>query len=258
MLNDTVIRITIFALAGLLSGSVMSMVVHRLPIMIHQDQETHATFNLWWPGSHCCHCHHPLALRDNIPLLSWLMLRGKCRYCRSRIPFRYPLLELSCLLAAPACALIYSSPLIACTVFLYFWFALALSVIDFRTLLLPDKLTLPLLWLGLLINTTYGFIPLGDAIYGSAVGYAALWLVYWLAWLITRKEGLGYGDFKLLAAAGAWCGWQALPAILLAASLCGIMYAIGQKVRCASHGPMIAFGPWLALSSWLYYCWLMY
>jgi len=258
LLNETIIWSLLFALAGLLSGSVMGMAVYRLPLMIQNASDTRMTFNLWWPGSRCCDCHHPLAVLDNIPLFSWLALRGRCRYCNSKISWHYPLLELVCMLSAFGCALAWEHFRIAGSVFIYFWFALAMSAIDFRTLLLPDKLTLPLLWLGLLLNALYGTTALTDAVYGAAAGYGVLWLIYWLVWLLTRKEGLGYGDFKLLAAAGAWCGWQALPTILLVASLCGVIFALAQKVLRPDRGPMIAFGPWLAFSGWFYYCWLVW
>lgn len=255
---DVTLWLVVFALTGLCSGSVMGMAVYRLPVMIHNGQDKANTFNLWWPGSHCCHCQHSLSLLDNIPLVSWLVLRGRCRYCGHAISWHYPFAELICLIAALSCAVIWPQPWVASTVYIYFWFALALSVIDFRTLLLPDKLTLPLLWLGLLINTANSTIAVSDAIYGAAAGYGVLWLIYWLVKLLTHKEGLGYGDFKLLAAAGAWCGWQALPTILLSASLCGVIFAVGQKVIRPNSGPMIAFGPWLAFSGWGYYCWLVW
>lgn len=249
--------ILFFAFAGLLSGSVLNMVVYRLPIMLSETPSARP-FNLWWPGSHCCHCQHPLAIKDNIPLLSWCLLQGRCRYCHQKIAWRYPILELICTLAGAGCAFAWPQPHIAGAIYLYFWFALALSIIDFRAFLLPDKLTLPLLWLGLLFNTQYGILPLSDAIYGAAAGYVILWCIYWAVWLISRKEGLGYGDFKLLAAAGAWCGWQSLPTILLLASLGGIIFTVGAKICRRQKSSIIAFGPWLAFSSWLYFCYLMW
>ena len=145
--------------------------------------------------------------------------------------------------------------------FLYFCFVLTLSVIDFRTQLLPDKLTLPLLWLGLVFNAKYGLIELHDAVYGAVAGYGVLWCVYWGVWLVCHKEGLGYGDFKLLAAAGAWCGWQTLPMILLIASLGGIGYAIVSQLLQRRTITTIAFGPWLALGSMInlgYLAWISY
>lgn len=242
-----------FALSGLLTGSLLNVVVYRLPLMLHTSPPTDR-FNLWWPGSHCYHCQHPLAVRDNIPLLSFFLLQGRCRYCQEKISWRYPILEASCAVAAAGCALVWNPTYLAAAIYLFFWFALALSIIDFQTLLLPDKLTLPLLWLGLLFNAGFNMIPLSDAVYGAAAGYGALWCVYWLMWLITRKEGLGYGDFKLLAAAGAWCGWQSLPTILLMASLGGLLFAAIKMVIYRQKHNAIAFGPWLAISSWLYLC----
>lgn len=154
-----------------------------------------------------------------------------------------------CVAAAIACALAPFTPIVTGALFLYFCFVLTLSVIDFRTQLLPDKLTLPLLWLGLVFNAQYGLIDLHDAVYGAVAGYGVLWCVYWGVWLVCHKEGLGYGDFKLLAAAGAWCGWQTLPMILLIASLGGIGYAIVSQLLQRRTITTIAFGPWLALGS---------
>ena len=154
-----------------------------------------------------------------------------------------------------------STPYRAGALFLYFCFALTLSVIDFRTQLLPDKLTLPLLWLGLVFNAQSGLIDLHDAVYGAVAGYGVLWCVYWGVWLVCHKEGLGYGDFKLLAAAGAWCGWQTLPMILLIASLGGIGYAIVSQLLQRRTITTIAFGPWLALGSMInlgYLAWISY
>ncbi|EFC9700116.1 prepilin peptidase [Escherichia coli] len=166
-----------------------------------------------------------------------------------------------CVAAAIACALAPFTPIVTGALFLYFCFALTLSVIDFRTQLLPDKLTLPLLWLGLVFNAQSGLIDLHDAVYGAVAGYGVLWCVYWGVWLVCHKEGLGYGDFKLLAAAGAWCGWQTLPMILLIASLGGIGYAIVSQLLQRRTIPTIAFGSWLALGSMInlgYLAWISY
>ena len=166
-----------------------------------------------------------------------------------------------CVAAAIACALAPFTPIVTGALFLYFCFVLTLSVIDFRTQLLPDKLTLPLLWLGLVFNAQYGLIDLHDAVYGAVAGYGVLWCVYWGVWLVCHKEGLGYGDFKLLAAAGAWCGWQTLPMILLIASLGGIGYAIVSQLLQRRTITTIAFGPWLALGSMInlvYLAWISY
>ncbi|OQD47160.1 hypothetical protein BWZ29_23085 [Enterobacter cancerogenus] len=252
--------ILLFIITGLIAGSTMGMVIHRLPLMILQTtspDETQGRFNLWLPASHCCHCLQPLAWYDNIPLLSWLCLRGKCRACSRPVSARYLLLETFCPVVAMVCYFMHPASLtLAIAVFLYFWFALALSIIDLRHFLLPDKLTLPLLWLGLLFNTQYSQVSAELAIIGAVAGYVSLWLVYWMVWLITHKEGIGFGDIKLLAAAGAWTGWQSLPAILFSASLIGLAYSLTLWVVKRSKPEMIPFGPSLALSGWGYFCWL--
>lgn len=252
--------VLIFLVVGLLAGSTMAMVTWRLPIMIAQQTNAEgltSPFNLWFPASHCCHCRIPLAWHDNIPLFSWLRLKGKCRHCGQSVSWRYPLLEVSCALVAALCYALHPDNLMLSSgLLLYFWFALALSVIDSQHLLLPDKLTLPLLWLGLLFNLTTGVIPCEDAILGAVAGYLSLWLLYWFIWLIWRKEGIGYGDFKLLAAAGSWTGWQSLPTILYTASIIGILWGLALWIKKRQLTGALPFGPALALSSWGYFCWL--
>ncbi|MCU6162847.1 prepilin peptidase [Enterobacter bugandensis] len=253
-------HILLFIITGFIAGSTMGMVTYRLPLMILKTSlpaETQSRFNLWLPASHCCHCMKPLNWYDNIPLLSWLCLRGKCRYCCRPISVRYLSLEAVCPLVALACCFMHpTSVMLAMTVFLYFWFALALSIIDLQHFLLPDKLTLPLLWLGLLFNARYDQISTEDAIIGAVAGYTSLWLVYWMVWLTARKEGIGFGDVKLLAAAGAWTGWQSLPVILFSASLIGLAYSLILWTVKRSKPEIIPFGPSLALSGWGYFCWL--
>jgi leader peptidase (prepilin peptidase)/N-methyltransferase len=248
----------VFTVVGLLSGSLMNVVIWRLPLMLTQSSTLPEHYNLWRPRSHCCHCQHTLHAVDLIPLISWLLLKGRCRYCAEQISWRYPVIELVCALMATVCIWVYPQPYVAGAVYLFFWFALALSMIDFQTFLLPDKLTLPLMWCGLLINANFSFVPLREALYGAAAGYTILWLIFHFVWLMTHKEGLGYGDFKLLAAAGAWCGWQSLPAIVFFASVCGIIFALVRQGVTHKKNEAIAFGPWLSLGSWLYFCWLMW
>ncbi|HBM7658082.1 TPA: prepilin peptidase [Enterobacter cloacae subsp. cloacae] len=249
----------LFLIIGLLAGSTMGMVTWRLPIMIVQQpnaDEAFSRFNLWLPASHCCHCRIPLMWHDNIPLFSWLRLKGKCRHCGQSVSWRYPLLEASCALMAPLCYALHPNNLMLVSgLLLYFWFALALSVIDLQHFLLPDKLTLPLLWLGLLFNLMTGVVPCKDAILGAVAGYLTLWLLYWIVWLIWRKEGLGYGDFKLLAAMGAWTGWQNLPTILYIASIAGVFGGLAWWMKKRQFTGALPFGPALALSGWGYFCW---
>jgi len=246
----------LFTLAGLVAGSTMGMVTWRLPIMLDQ-QSAPAKLDLWLPASHCCHCRQPLRWYDNIPLLSWIWLRGKCRYCKTAIAVRYPLSELLCALAALFCYL-YHPEAIALTIalFLYFWFTLALCIIDLRHLLLPDKLTLPLLWCGLLFNSYTGFISCEEAITGAAAGYASLWLLNACVRLLWRKEGIGYGDLKLFAAVGAWTGWQSLPPVIYIAAMMSLFYGLLMILRTRRRISVIPFGPGLAVSGWGYFWWM--
>lgn len=246
----------LFVVAGLVAGSTMGMVTWRLPLMIDR-QTAPATLNLGFPASHCCHCQQPLRWYDNIPLLSWLLLRGKCRYCQTAISIRYPLAELFCALAALFCYLCHPYALIlAVALFLYFWFALALCIIDLRHMLLPDRLTLSLLWCGLLFNSYTGIIACEEAIMGAAAGYTSLWLLNACVRLLRHKEGIGYGDLKLFAAVGAWTGWQSLPPILYIAAMMSLIYGLWMFLRTRRRVSVIPFGPGLAIGGWGYFCWM--
>ena len=248
------------ALLGLICGSFFNVVIGRLPVMMErawqrecahgQGEEVHAAapYNLAVPASHCPHCNTPVGMLDNIPLLSFLLLHGKCRHCRAPISVRYPLIELTSALLLVAALAVFGVTATALAYTLLLWMLLMLSAIDIDHMLLPDQLTLPLLWLGLLGAVTILPISPTSAIIGAVAGYMFLWSLYWLFKLLTGKEGLGYGDFKLLAALGAWLGWQLLPLIILLASLTGAvvgisMMAFGNK----SKGTPIPFGPFLAL-----------
>lgn len=250
-------------LIGLLIGSFLNVVIHRLPLMMQRDtadllmQASAQTpprprYNLLTPHSACPHCNTPLACHHNIPLFGYLWLRGRCAYCRTIISPRYPAVEV---LSAGLSAVtlwhfgIGQTGLAALTLV---YFLIALSFIDADTQLLPDQLTLPLLWLGLLVNLKGLFVPLGNAVVGAMAGYLSLWLIYWLFRLATGKEGIGYGDFKMLAALGAWFGWPALPLILLLASCLGAMIAIALVLlkKHEAHQPL-PFGPYLALGGML-------
>ena len=239
------INIAAMAFVGLIVGSFMNVVVYRLPIMIeHRHSET---WNIAWPPSHCPHCQHRLSVRNTIPLFSWLWQRGRCQDCAQPISWRYPLTELACSCVFALSAAFVPSMSDAIAIMTLFWFIFALAQIDLRTYLLPDVLTQPLLWAGLLFHAFSHGLPLRDALLGAVAGYLSLWLVYWAFRLLTRREGLGYGDFKLLAALGAWCGWQSLPAIELIAALSGIVgYLLLNKSN--KNNLTIAFGPYLAFA----------
>lgn len=246
---------------GLLVGSFLNVVIHRLPKMMERDwhvscaefqgQELpeQAKYNLVHPRSACPSCGHKIGAFENIPVVSYLMLGGKCKGCQVKISMRYPLVEL--ITGALAFAVAHQYGYSSLTVFgLLLVFALVvLTFIDFDTQLLPDDITLPLLWLGLLLNMgAGGFTDLKSAVIGAMAGYLVLWSVYWLFKLVTGKEGMGYGDFKLLAAIGAWFGWQLLPAVVLLSSVVGAVIGIGLIVfKNKTSQTAIPFGPFLAL-----------
>lgn len=240
----------LLTLLALCVGSLLNVVVYRLPRILQQMKDD--AYSLWLPRSHCPRCLTPIGWRDNVPLLSWLWLRGRCRHCQAPISRRYPLTELGALLLALIAALCIPPSLALVATLGLGWMLLALALIDYDHQLLPDDLTLPLLWLGLLFQLVGGTVTLTDAVIGAMTGYLCLWLLYWAFRLVTGRETLGYGDFKLLAALGAWLGWAALPSLLLAAALAGIVITLAA--RLAQQRPLNAplpFGPLLALAGWL-------
>lgn len=250
---------TIAGVVGLCVGSFLNVVIHRLPRMLEQewaDQcaelrgETpaeRAPYNLLVPRSACPACKQPIRAHQNIPVLSFLLLKGKCAHCQARISPRYPVVELAAAGFAVAAAWQFGPSYQALAIACLLWVLLALSAIDIDTQLLPDNLTLPLLWAGLILNSFDFFVPLGDALWGAVGGYLILWLVYWAFRLATGKEGMGYGDFKLLAALGAWLGWQMLPVIILLSSVVGAAVGIALIVaRGRDRNIPIPFGPYLA------------
>jgi len=258
--EQPIIFITASVVFGLMVGSFLNVVIHRLPKMMERDWQRNCQqlqgqeipsaerYNLVVPRSACPGCGHKITAMENIPLLSFLALRGKCAGCKTPISKRYPLIEglTGALAGLIAWHFGYSGAVLAAWAFA---FALvALTFIDFDTQLLPDDITLPLLWLGLLFNLNNGFTDLHSALIGAVAGYLSLWAIYWLFKLVTGKEGMGYGDFKLLAAIGAWFGWQLLPAVILLSSLVGSVIGIGLIVlaRRGRNVP-IPFGPYLAL-----------
>ena len=247
------------ALFGLLVGSFLNVVIHRIPKMMQRESDNYVAqesgkepphtdrYNLMVPRSSCPHCGHGITAMENIPVVSWLALRGKCRKCKAPISPRYPAVELLTGVLAGVLVWTFGSGLAGLASLLFLFLLVAMTFIDLDTQLLPDDLTYPLLWAGLLLNLDATFVPLQDAVIGAAAGYLVLWSVYWLFKLVTGKEGMGYGDFKLLAALGAWLGWQMLPVIILLSSVVGAIVGVSLIVfaRRGRDKP-IPFGPYLA------------
>lgn len=253
-------------LLGLAAGSFINVLVSRLPRMMEAAWRAESLeilggspvgepperFDLIRPPSACPACGHRISVLENIPVVSYVMLRGRCSACRWRIPVRYPIVEICGALVAGAAAVHFGIGSAAAGACLLGWGLLAVSAIDVETRLLPDSLTLPLLWLGLAFNLGDTFAPLHDCVIGAMAGYVVLWAVYHGFKLLTGREGMGHGDFKLLAVLGAWLGWTALPAILLLASLAGVLAGIALVVRGrASRDTPLPFGPYLAAAGLL-------
>ena len=262
------VLIPLIGVLGLLVGSFLNVVILRLPRRLEHDWKMQAREflgqeqseavevppDLVFKGSHCPHCKHELSPLDNIPLLSFLILRGRCRYCRTAISWQYPMVEL---ITATASAVVawkfgFGWQLLAALAFT--WILIAASGIDARTQLLPDQLTLPLLWLGLLISLLPVFVAPAEAILGAIIGWLSLWSVFWLFKLMTGKEGMGYGDFKLLAALGAWmCAAALLPIILLSSLIGAIVGSIVLAAKGKDRSTPIPFGPFIAAAGWVWF-----
>ena len=268
LLNNAAVFTTVAAVLGLFVGSFLNVVIHRLPRMLEHEWALQAAdirgedapevehINLATPRSRCPHCGHPISALENIPLLSFLFLRGRCSHCQASIGGRYPVVEaLSGVLSAYAAWHFGFTPA-AAGALIFIWSMIALAFIDLDTHLLPDNITLPLLWAGLIFNLTHTYTDLASAVIGAAAGYLVLWSVFWLFKLVTGKEGMGYGDFKLLAAIGAWLGWQHLPLTLLLSSLVGAIVGIAL-VAFARHNRStpIPFGPYLAAAGLISLFW---
>jgi leader peptidase (prepilin peptidase) / N-methyltransferase len=238
------------------------VVVHRVPIMLErawreevseateqalEDDGLPARYNLWVPRSACPHCGHVLSAWENLPVLSYLLLRGRCSACKTRVSLRYPLLEIASAAFAAGALALYGPTGMALAAFGLCAALLAMSAIDIDTHLLPDSMTLPLLWAGLIVNFNGMFANLHDAVLGAIFGYLVLWVVHWLFRLVRGVEGMGYGDFKLLAALGAWLGWAALPQIVLIAAVAGAVVGLAAtwRGRMRFEEPL-PFGPFLA------------
>ncbi|MFP3874713.1 MAG: prepilin peptidase [Thiohalophilus sp.] len=263
---------------GLLVGSFLNVVILRLPVMLHQhwrsdcldyltEHHPHqlkpgepaaeqAPYNLLTPASRCPHCGHAIRAWENIPVLSYLFLKGRCSSCRTPIARRYPLIELASGLLAAVTAWQFGVTPLAAFAILLTWALIVLTVIDYDHFYLPDNIVLPMLWLGLLLNSQGLFTDIYSALFGAMAGYLVLWSVYQLFKLLTGKEGMGYGDFKLLAMLGAWLGWQMLPAVILLSSVVGAVVGI-TLILFNRHqaGKPIPFGPYLAAAGWIALLW---
>ncbi|MDQ7969772.1 MAG: A24 family peptidase [Oxalicibacterium faecigallinarum] len=249
---------------GLLIGSFLNVVIHRIPKMMQRESDNYVAsesgkplphedrYNLMVPRSSCPQCNHQITVLENIPVVSYAVLGGKCSNCKTAISLRYPIIEL--LSGALSAWMIwrFGSGLTGLSTLLFIYLLIAMTFIDADTQLLPDDLTLPLLWLGLLININGTFVPLHEAVIGAMAGYLSLWSVYWLFKLLTGKDGMGYGDFKLLAALGAWLGWKMLPVIILLSSAVGAVVGIALIVLAKrGRNIPIPFGPYLAAAGLL-------
>lgn len=261
---------TYIFLLGLLVGSFLNVVIYRLPVMMEKefkkdyleyfDAESdelaklnaEPKFNLVVPRSRCPKCGHLISAMENIPVISWLFLRGKCRKCKLPISFRYPSIELLSAVLTLTVAFFFPPSWKLLGAILLTWALISLSFIDFDKMLLPDEITQPFLWLGLVINTVDGFVTVKSAVIGAVLGYLSLWSVYWGFKLITGKEGMGYGDFKLMAVIGAWFGYQMLPLAVLMSALVGAVIGITYKIVVKeSASKPIPFGPYIAVTCYV-------
>lgn len=262
----------VISLLGLMVGSFLNVVIYRLPVMLENDwkaefrayfadtddaKETMSNtdpqpatrFNLAYPPSTCPSCGHKITPLENIPIISWLILRAKCSACKSPIHWRYPMVELLTGVMSGVIAVVYGLEWQTLFLLLFCWSLIALTFIDLDTMLLPDQITLPLMWLGLLVNSQGLFTDVQSALWGAAMGYLILWGIYWAFKLLTGKEGMGYGDFKLLAALGAWLGVSQLPIIVILSSCVGAVFGITQMAMSKQkESQPIPFGPYLAIA----------
>ena len=274
-LEHPVAFIFVVGIVGLLVGSFLNVVIYRLPIMLERQwhqyceevlregqtegQETafdQPAFNLSVPRSHCSHCKRMVRSWENIPVLSYLFLKGKCPGCHNKISIRYPLVEILTALLSMVVAWQFGFGWMALGGLLLTWALIALAFIDYDTQLLPDVITIPLIWLGLLFSLAYVFVSPEVSIIGAVAGYLSLWSVYFVFKLATGKEGMGFGDFKLLSALGAWLGWELLPVVILLSSLAGAVLGLSMiALKKHNHDKPIPFGPYLAIAGWLAMLW---
>lgn len=260
---------SVVVVLSLAVGSFLNVVIYRLPKMMElawqQDyqqyfdqnaDQTKTRFNLALPRSHCPKCQHPLSAMDNIPLFSWLLLKAKCRYCKAPISARYPSIEAFTALLSLLVAMHFGVTEQTLIYVVVTWCLIALSFIDIDKMLLPDQITQPLLWFALLLSVTGWTVSPTDALIGAAAGYLSLWSVFWLFKLVTGKEGMGYGDFKLLAIFGALLGWQLLPLIILFSSVVGaVLGSLMLLLQGKGKATPIPFGPYIAAAGWIAMLW---
>ncbi|HBY84442.1 MAG TPA: prepilin peptidase [Colwellia sp.] len=264
---------TTVSLISLIVGSFLNVVIYRMPKMMeytwyHDCREFLADevaniipkkipqVTLSKPNSTCPKCDHKIRFYENIPVFSWLFLKGRCSQCSNKISARYPLIEISTMLLSLIAAYHFGATITTLWVLILTWSLISLTMIDFDHMLLPDQITLPLLWLGLLVNINGTFVPLSDAVIGAAAGYMSLYSIFWLFKAITGKEGMGFGDFKLFAVFGAWIGWQLLPLLILMASVVGAIIGISLMLfKNHQREQGIPFGPYLAIAGWITLLW---
>ncbi|MBL4822666.1 MAG: prepilin peptidase [Colwellia sp.] len=258
---------------SLIIGSFLNVVIYRLPKMMHNNwylecrefladevnnipEKKITKLTLSKPDSTCPKCQHKIRFYENIPVISWLFLRGKCGQCKNNISIRYPLVEATTALLSLVIAMQYGVSVQTLLLLILTWGLVCLTLIDFDHMLLPDQIVMPLLWLGLLVNISGTFVPINDAVIGAAVGYMSLFSVFWLFKLLTGKEGMGHGDFKLFALFGAWLGWQLLPILILMASVVGAIIGISLMLfKNHKREQAIPFGPYLAIAGWITLLW---
>ena len=269
--SNLVFYTTCAALLGLFVGSFLNVVIVRLPIMLErgwksecrqlleldtEDDENQQKFNLFVPRSHCPKCKTPIKSFENIPVISYLLKKGKCQHCNNPISIQYPLIEIATAALTGFVAYKFGFTWQAAAVALLIWGLISLAVIDFKTTLLPDNITLPLLWIGIIVNYFGLFCSLEDSVLGAIFGYLSLWTVFQIFRIITGKEGMGYGDFKLLALLGAWLGWQYLIAIILISSIVGSVIGITLiATKLLNRDIPIPFGPYLVLGGIICLLW---
>ena len=266
--NNPALFAAVVALLSLAIGSFLNVVIHRMPKMIErqwrievaessgQTAPAEPCYNLMVPRSQCPACAHAITAMENVPVISYLLLRGKCAGCGKRISPRYPLVELLTAVLSGFVAVHFGFSWNTAAALLFVWAMIALAFIDLDTFYLPDDITLPLLWAGLLFNVNGGFVDLQSAVIGAIAGYLSLWSVFWGFKFATGKEGMGYGDFKLLAAIGAWLGWKMLPVVIMLSSFVGAIIGI-SLIACArqERGSPIPFGPYLVLGGLIAMFW---
>ena len=258
---------------SLMVGSFLNVVVYRLPKMLQKEwyqdcreflaeevkdipEKEFPTLTLSKPASSCPHCQHKIKFYENIPVISWLLLKGKCSACKAPISARYPIVEFITALLSLVVAHHYGASMTALWVIILTWSLISLTLIDLDHMLLPDQLIFPMLWLGLLINIDGAFVPLSDAVIGTVAGYMSLYSIFWLFKALTGKEGMGFGDFKLVAMFGAWFGWQLLPLFILMASCVAAIVGISLIVfKKHQREQPIPFGPYLAVAGWITLLW---